>query len=32
MVTKVNWNEDEERVKSWGINDSDMPDWLKQYV
>ena len=27
-----NWNEDEERVKSWGINDSDMPDWLKQYV
>ena len=27
-----NWNEDEERVESWGINDSDMPHWLKQYV
>ena len=23
---------DEERVESWGINDSDMPGWLKQYV
>ena len=27
-----NWEEDEEVVESWNINDSSMPDWLKQYI
>lgn len=27
-----NWNEDEEVVESWGIDDSFMPSWLKQYI
>ena len=27
-----NWEEEEKVVGSWGINDPDLPDWLKQYV
>ena len=27
-----NWEEDEEEVCSWGINDPDLPDWLKEYI
>jgi len=26
------WNEYEERVESWHIDDSDMPEWLRQYI
>ena len=27
-----NWEYDETLVDSWGINDSSMPDWLRQYI
>jgi len=27
-----NWEEDEEVIESWNIEDSDMPSWLKQYI
>lgn len=27
-----NWETDEEVLESWEINDSNMPDWLKEYI
>ena len=27
-----NWEEDESIEESWSINDSSMPDWLRQYL
>lgn len=27
-----NWEEEEEIVESWSIDDPDMPDWLRQYI
>lgn len=26
------WNEGKKAVKSWSIDDPDIPDWLKQYI
>lgn len=26
------WDESEEVVESWEIDDPDMPDWLKEYL
>ena len=27
-----NWDEEEEEVESWALEDPDMPDWLHQYL
>jgi len=27
-----NWEESEEQVDSWSIDDPNMPDWLHQYL
>ena len=27
-----NWEEDEEMVDSWNIDDSRMPEWLRDYL
>ncbi len=27
-----NWEEREEIVDSWDVNDSNIPEWLKQYI
>lgn len=27
-----NWENDEEIVESWDIDDSSMPEWLRQYL
>lgn len=26
------WEESEKEVESWNIDDSDLPDWLRQYI
>ena len=26
------WSEEEQEVESWPINDSSMPEWLKDYI
>ena len=26
------WSEEETVVESWNINDSDLPDWLRNYL
>ncbi|EGO8908411.1 hypothetical protein E5K30_002208 [Enterococcus faecium] len=27
-----NWEESETEVESWNINDSNLPDWLREYI
>lgn len=27
-----NWEESEELVEQWNVNDSNMPEWLRQYI
>lgn len=27
-----NWATGEDKVESWNVNDSGMPDWLRQYI
>lgn len=27
-----NWEESETKVESWNINDSNLPDWLREYI
>ena len=27
-----NWEESEELVEKWNVNDSNMPEWLRQYI
>ena len=27
-----NWETDEELLESWNVDDSDMPEWLKNYL
>jgi hypothetical protein len=26
------WNTGEEQINSWNVDDSNMPDWLRQYL
>lgn len=26
------WNEDEEKIASWKLDDPDMPEWLRNYI
>lgn len=27
-----NWDEDEELIESWGVDDPDLPEWLNDYL
>ena len=27
-----NWEDSETEVESWNINDSNLPDWLREYI
>jgi hypothetical protein len=27
-----NWETEEELLESWNVNDTDMPEWLRQYL
>lgn len=27
-----NWEEDEELIESWNVNDSGLPEWLNDYL
>lgn len=29
---KNNWEESETEVESWNINDSNLPNWLREYI
>ena len=27
-----NWEEDEQEIESWSLDDPTMPEWLRQYI